>query len=127
MEYKKAVTKINILIVDDSSEVRNGLHSILSSHADFTIVGEATDGLDAIDKAAHLKPDVILMDAQMPGMNGDKATRRIKDSYPEIKILFLAVHVSDIEEAQAAGVDGYLMKDCRRDELLKAIRNVVAD
>ena len=118
--------RINVLIVDDSSEVRNGLHSILSPHADFNIVGEATDGLDAIDKAAHLKPDVILMDAQMPGMNGKDATRHIKESFPEIKILFLAVHDSDIEEALAAGVEGYLMKDCRRDELLQAIREVVA-
>jgi len=118
------VKRIKVLIVDDSATVRDGLRSILSPHADFTIVGEAIDGLDAIDKAGDLHPDVVLMDAQMPGTNGVEATRRIKESSPEIKVLFLTVHVSDIQEALAAGVDGYLMKDCQREELLKAIRDV---
>ena len=118
--------KINVLIVDDSAVVRDGLRSILSPHAEFKIVGEAIDGLDAIDRAGNLRPDLILMDAQMPGIDGVEATRRIKERFPEIKVLLLTVHTSYIEEAIAAGVDGYLMKDCEREKLLKTIRKLVA-
>ena len=116
---------IKILIVDDDAAVRDGLCSILNPHADFKIVGEALDGLDAIVKAKDLHPNVILMDAQMPEMDGIEATRRIKARFPQIKVLLLIVHTSYIEEALAARVDGYLMKDCGREELFRAIRDVV--
>ena len=76
-----------ILIVDDDAAVRDGLYGILSPHADFKIVGKAVDGLDAIDKASDLHPDVILMDAQMPGMDGVEATHHIKEQFPEVKKL----------------------------------------
>ena len=102
--------------------VRDGLCIILSAHPDIEVVGKAMDGLEAIAKANDLHPDVILMDAQMPRMNGMEATRRIKERFPEIKILFLTVHSNYIDEALAAGADGYLMKDCGREELLKAVR-----
>ena len=115
---------IKILIVDDSAAVRDSLCSILSPHADFKIVGEAVDGLDAIDKANYLHPDVIVIDAQMPGMDGAEATRHIKERFPKIRILLLTVHTSYIEEALAAGADGYLMKDCPREELCRAIKEV---
>lgn len=113
---------IKILIVDDSAVVRDGLRSILNGHADIQAVGEAVDGEDAIAKANELHPDVILMDAQMPEMDGVEATRRIKERFPKIKVLFLTVHASYIQEALAAGADGYLMKDCPGKELLRAIR-----
>ncbi len=116
---------IKILIADDSAVVRDGLCSILSPHTDFKIVDEAVDGLDAIAKAEELHPNVILMDAQMPRMDGIEATRRIKEHLPEIKVLLLTVHTSYIEEALAAGVDSYLLKDCEREELFRAIREVV--
>ena len=116
---------IKILIVDDDAAVRDGLCSILSSHVDFKIVGEAVEGLDAIAKASSLHPDVILMDAQMPGMDGIKATRHIKERFPKIRVLLLTVHTSYIEEALAAGADDYLMKDCRREELLQTIRVLI--
>ena len=115
---------IRILIVDDNAVVRDSLRSILTPHADFKIVGEAVEGLDAIDKASELKADVILMDAQMPGTDGVEATRRIKERFPQIKVLLLTVHNSYIEEAIAAGADGYLMKDCGREELFRAIREI---
>ena len=118
--------KIKVLIVDDDAAVRDGLCSILSAHADIEVVEQAVDGLDAIDKAGNLRPDVILMDAQMPGTDGVEATRRIKERFPEMKVLLLTVHTSYIEEAIAAGVDGYLMKDCGREKLLKTIRELVA-
>jgi len=118
--------KIRVLIVDDNAAVRDGLRSILSAHADIEVVGDAVDGLDAVAKANGLSPNVILMDAQMPGMNGVEATRRIKAHFPEIKILFLTVHSNYIDEALVAGADGYLMKDCGREKLLGAIRELIS-
>lgn len=117
--------RIKVLVVDDSAVVRDGLCSILSPHADFKIIGKAVDGLEAIAKTNDLHPDVILMDAQMPGIDGIEATRRIKECFPKIKVLLLTVHASYIEEAIAAGADGSLLKDCGREELFRAIREVV--
>jgi len=117
----KEAKMIKILIVDDSAAVRDGLGSILSRHADFKIVGEAIDGPEAIGKAGDLKPDIILMDAQMPEMDGVETTRRIKEHFPKIKVLLLTVHTAYIKEALAAGADGYLMKDCQREELFQTI------
>ena len=119
------VQKIKVLIVDDSATVRDGLHSILSFQAELEIVGEAADGSDALVKAGELNPDIILMDVQMPGTDGVEATRLIKEHFPEIKVLLLTVHTSYAEEALAAGADGYLMKDCPREELFKTISGLV--
>jgi DNA-binding NarL/FixJ family response regulator len=123
---KREVKRIKILIVDDSAAVRDGLYSILSPHADIEIVGQAVDGHEAIAEVDGLHPDVVLMDSQMPEMDGIETTRCIKKHLPEIKILFLTVHTSNIEEALAAGADDYLMKDCGRGRLLKAIRELAA-
>ncbi len=115
---------IKVLIVDDSAAVRDALRSILTHHADFKIVGEAADGMDAIEKAGNLKPDIILIDTQMPGIDGVETTRRMKNRFPKIKILLLAVHASHLREAIAAGADGYLMKDVERKKMLKTIRDL---
>ena len=115
---------IRVLIVDDSRAVRDGLRGILSSHEDMSVVGEAVNGIDAIDKAERLRPDVILMDAQMPAMDGVEATVHIKGLLPDTKVLFLTVHPGFITDALDAGADGYLMKDSGRDELLNAIRDL---
>lgn len=116
--------KIRVLIVDDSAAARDGLSSILEAHTDIEVGGKAVDGLDAVAKAEKLHPDVILMNAQMPGMDGVEATRLIKERFPKIKVLFLTVHTSYIEEALAAGASRYLMKDCGRRELLNTIREL---
>ncbi|MFQ5872902.1 MAG: response regulator transcription factor [Dehalococcoidia bacterium] len=116
--------KIRVLIVDDSSVVRDGLQSILGADPNIEVVGHAADGLEAISKAEQLQPGVILMDAQMPEMDGVEATRRIKERSPNIKVLVLTVHTTYIQAALAAGADGYLMKDSGRQELLQAIRNL---
>ncbi|GAG08293.1 unnamed protein product [marine sediment metagenome] len=114
--------KIKVLIVDDNEVVREGLKSILGPQADMEVVGEAVDGLDAVAKAGELWPDVVLMDAQMPGIDGTEATRRIKQSLPEVKVLFLTVYGEYVGGALAAGASWYLTKDCRRQDLLEGIR-----
>ncbi|MCL5961393.1 MAG: response regulator transcription factor [Chloroflexi bacterium] len=116
--------RIRVLLVDDSSAVKNGLQSILQVHSDIEVVGKAADGLEAIASSQQLRPDVILMDVQMPVMDGLEATRRIKDLLPETKILLLIVHPEYVEDALAAGADGFMMKDCGRQELLGEIREL---
>ena len=116
--------KISVLIVDDSLAVREGLRSILRAYSDIEVIGEATDGLAAISKAEQLQPDVILMDAQMPEMDGVEATRQVKERLPAVKVLFLTVHAGYMEDALAAGADAYLLKDSGRRELLQAIREL---
>ena len=114
--------KIKVLLADDNEVVREGLKSILEPQADIEVVGEAVDGLDAVVKVEKLRPEVILMDAQMPGIDGTEATRRIKQSLPDVKVLFLTVYGEYVGGALAAGASWYLTKDCRRQDLLEGIR-----
>ncbi|MHB8085541.1 MAG: response regulator [Dehalococcoidia bacterium] len=113
---------IRIMITDDNEVVREGLISIFEGHKDIKVVGQAVDGLDAVDKAEKLQPDVILMDGQMPRMDGPEAIRRIKKIMPDVKILFLTVYGDYAGDALAAGASWYLTKDCRRQDLLEAVR-----
>ncbi|HAV10793.1 MAG TPA: hypothetical protein DCX22_04180 [Dehalococcoidia bacterium] len=116
--------KIKVLLADDNEVVREGLSNILESHEDIELIGKAVDGLDAVAKALEKKPDVILMDAQMPRMSGAEATRRIKENLPDVKVIFLTVYGDYAGEALAAGASWYLTKDCRRQDLLEAIRSL---
>lgn len=116
--------KIRVLIADDNEVVREGLESLLMPHEDIEVIGKAVDGLDAVEKASEMKPDVILMDAQMPRVDGPEATRQIKAILPDIKILFLTVYGDYVGDALAAGASWYLTKDCRRQDLLEAIRTL---
>jgi DNA-binding NarL/FixJ family response regulator len=116
------VEPISVLIVDDNLAVRDGLRSILRPHVDIEVVGEAADGLEAIAEADQRHPCVILMDGQMPQMDGLEATRRIKERLPQTSIILLSAHAEFIEAALTAGADGYLMKDCGRHVLLEEIR-----
>jgi DNA-binding NarL/FixJ family response regulator len=116
--------KIKVLIADDNEVVREGIESLLSPHEDMVVVGKAVDGLDAVAKAAELLPDVILMDGQMPRMEGAEATKKIKEKFPDIKILFLTVYGDYAGDALASGASWYLTKDCRRQDLLDAIRTL---
>lgn len=119
---------IKILIADDHFLVREGLVKILSFEKDLEIVGEAGSGEQVIDLARRLKPDVILMDINMPGLNGLEATKIIKKELPSIGVIALTIH-DDAEyvfELVRAGVSAYLLKDIRSEELVNTIRKVAS-
>jgi DNA-binding NarL/FixJ family response regulator len=115
---------IRLLIVDDNEVVREGLETLLQPHADIEVIGKAVDGLDAVAKAEQLVPDIILMDAHMPRADGAEATRKIKNKLPDTKIIFLTVYGDYVGDALSAGASWYLTKDCRRQDLLDAIRTL---
>ena len=116
--------KLSILISDDHPVVRDGLRGMLESQADFEVVGEAEDGAQAIQLAAELKPEIVLMDLRMPVVDGVTAIREIKGSQAESQILVLTTYDSDADILPAieAGATGYLLKDSSREELYRAIR-----
>jgi DNA-binding NarL/FixJ family response regulator len=103
---------LTILVVDDEKIVRSALERLLSHQPEWKIVGQATDGLEAIRKAQELKPDVVIMDVTMPEMNGLEATPEIKKAIPSTEILIFTQHDSSqmVREAQKAGASGYLLK-----------------
>ena len=120
------MSKLRVLIVDDHGIVRAGIKSLLDVQSDIEVVGEAAGGEEAIEKALALRPDLVLMDVAMPGMNGIEATRRIKEELPETSVLVLSMH--DDEEfffpVLRAGASGYILKEAEPQELLYAIRTV---
>lgn len=120
------MTKTSILIADDHALVREGISALLALHDDVEIVGEASDGKEAIELAGKLRPDVILMDIAMPGLGGLEATVEIRKKHPEAKILVLSQY-SDKEYVSRflkAGVSGYILKKAVGSELISAIRAV---
>jgi DNA-binding NarL/FixJ family response regulator len=120
------VESINILIADDHPVVREGLIAMLSREVDFNVVGEAKDGVEAVNKAKELKPDVVLMDLRMPEMDGVEAMRQIRSVMPDIKFIILTTYSDDdyIFSGIEAGARAYLLKDAPREDLFKAIRSV---
>jgi len=117
---------IRVLLAEDHSVVRTGLRLIISSEEDMTVVGEAEDGLQAIQKAQELRPDVIVMDMTMPGLGGLEATRQIKRDLSNTHIIFLTIHDNEeyFFQAVQAGADGYVTKSSPAWEVLTAIRTV---
>ena len=115
---------IRILLVDDHAMVRRGMRDFLALHDDLEIVGEAADGAAAIEQAAVLRPDVVVMDLLMPGVDGIDATARIKAADPDIEIVAITSFVEEarIVAALEAGASGFLLKDAEADELAAAIR-----
>lgn len=118
--------KIRILIADDHFVVRSGLAAVVESQDDLIIVGEAANGLEAVIKFRELQPDIVLMDLQMPEIDGISAIRSIKTDFPNARIIVLTTYDGDedIFRALQAGALAYLLKDGGRDELLNAIRTV---
>jgi two-component system NarL family response regulator len=120
------VRTIRTLIVDDNDGFRQRLKEFLASEPDIEVVGEAADGQEAILKARELKPDLVLMDVRMPGINGISATRQLKEEMPELIVIVLTIF--DLEEyreaAMASGASGYVVKKSLVEELVPAIRRV---
>lgn len=119
---------MKVLICDDQAIVRDGLELLLKLEKDFEVVGVAQDGAQAVELAERLKPDLVLMDLMMPGVNGVEATRQIHNAHPEIKILVLTTFDDDewVFDAIRAGASGYLLKDTPRNRVIEAIRGTVA-
>lgn len=118
----KKTSEMRILLADDQALFLSGLEHLLASHG-FNVVGSASDGLEALIKARALRPDVILMDIQMPGIGGLEATRRIKAEMPEIKIVMLTVSAEDKDlfAALRSGASGYLLKNLDGEELCQLL------
>jgi DNA-binding NarL/FixJ family response regulator len=119
---------IRVVLADDHPIFRAGLRSVLATQADVEILAEVEDGLGAVEAAREKKPDVVVIDVSMPGMNGLEATRRITAEGPGVKVLCLSMH-SDrrlVDAALRSGAHAYLLKECAREELVTAIRAVLA-
>jgi DNA-binding NarL/FixJ family response regulator len=118
---------IRILIADDHEIVRRGLRTLLEAEAGCVVVGEAGNGPDAVERAVELKPDVALLDVDMPGLNGMEATRRIREALPQTEVLVLSVHDSEHVARQmiACGARGYLVKSDAGTDLIAALEAVV--
>jgi DNA-binding NarL/FixJ family response regulator len=119
---------IRVLVADDQATVRDGLVTLLDLTEDFTVVGAAADGLEAVSLTESLRPDVVLMDLRMPNLDGAGATAQIMASFPETAVLVLTTYADDESLAGAlrAGARGYLTKDAGRAELAAAVRSVAS-
>lgn len=120
--------RIRVLAVDDQRVVREGLAMLLGLLPDVEVVGTAADGEEALTLAGELRPDVILMDLRMPRVDGVEATRRLRASHPEIKVVVLTTYADDrsVIDALRAGALGYLTKDAGADEIRQALQRVAS-
>ncbi|MCU1597584.1 MAG: response regulator transcription factor [Glaciihabitans sp.] len=119
---------IRVLVADDHPIVRSGIVALLQTAPDVEVVGEATSGLEAVDLALALSPDLVLMDLRMPGIDGDEATARILAARPSVRVLILTTYESDdsILTAIEAGASGYLLKAAPQEEILAGVRSVAS-
>jgi len=122
------VRAIRLVIADDHATIRDALKLLLGSQPDLQVVGEATDGEEALQAAIALRPDVLLMDVSMPGMNGLQATAAVKSRVPSVNILTLTRHAEEsyLGELLRAGASGYALKQSSSTELINAIRTVAS-
>lgn len=120
--------RIRILLVDDQRLMREGLRILLELEPDLAVVGEAGDGQAALDTYAALRPDVVLMDVRMPVLDGVEATRRLRERWPEARVIILTTFDDDecLFEGLRAGALGYLLKDVSGQDLARAVRTVMA-
>jgi DNA-binding NarL/FixJ family response regulator len=123
-----STSKLRVLLAEDHLTVREGLKLIVNGQPDMEVIGEAEDGRAAIAQAEKLLPDIVLMDVSMPRLNGLKATEKLKQSCPEVKVLALTRHKDDgyLQQLLRAGASGYVLKQSPSAELLHAIRAIAA-
>ncbi|MBO0798794.1 MAG: response regulator transcription factor [Blastocatellia bacterium] len=119
---------ISIMLADDHPIVRQGLKALLESEQNFHLVGEVGDGLEAVRLAIRLKPDVLITDVMMPGLNGLEVTRQVTKSLPQTKVVILSMYTDDsyVLEALKNGAAGYVLKDSQAADLVQAVREVAA-
>jgi DNA-binding NarL/FixJ family response regulator len=120
------VKPIRILLADDHNVVRRGLKLLLESQPDFSVVGEASDGRQAVEQAERTKPDVAVLDIAMPNLSGTEAAQRISELVPPIAIIMLSMHSDEayVLRALKAGARGYLLKDSAEGDLIDAVKTV---
>ncbi len=118
-----------IILADDHNVVRQGLRALLEAEPDLSIVGEANNGLDAVELSEHLKPDVLVVDVMMPGLNGLEVAREVTQRSPQTKVIVLSMHANEayVLEALKNGAVGYVLKDSCADELVQAVRQANTD
>lgn len=118
--------RIRILLADDHSVVRSGLRSLFRTTHEFSVVGEASDGEEAVKQAVRLKPDVVIIDISMPKMGGIEATRLIKQKCPDTGVLILTIHSNEeyVYEMMKAGANGYVLKDAEKQQIFSAVKAV---
>jgi DNA-binding NarL/FixJ family response regulator len=126
--HHEHVPIVRIVLADDHPVVRRGLRALIDTLEGLEVVGEASDGESAVREVQLLKPDVVLMDVRMPGLDGVEATRRLREGSPETAVLVLTMYDDDatVLSAMRAGARGYLLKGAEQDEILAAVRAVVA-
>jgi DNA-binding NarL/FixJ family response regulator len=113
--------RIRLVIADDAPRSRDGLRALLATWPEVEVVGEAADGQQAVHLVEECRPDVVVMDARMPVMDGLEAARLVKDRWSEVKVVLLTMYPTYRAQALAAGVDAFLVKGCPPEQLLKAI------
>ena len=120
------MSKIRVLLADDHTLFRQGMKTLIAAESDLEVAGEASNGKDAADKAAQLKPDVVLMDIGMPGPSSFEVTRQIRRNHPETKVLFLTMYDDEdyLVEGMEVGASGYVLKDSPAAQLVSAVRDV---
>jgi two-component system, NarL family, nitrate/nitrite response regulator NarL len=125
----QSAEQIRVLVVDDMALFRTSIAELVDAQDDLTIVGEAGNGLEAVEKANASKPDVVVMDIEMPVMNGVEATRLMREQLPGVKVVMLTVSESDehLFDAIRFGAQGYLLKDLRPEQLYDLVRAVMRD
>ena len=126
LSTKKLSTAVRIAIVDDHDMAREGLREMLADVPDIEVIGEASNGREALGLCARLRPDIVLMDVRMPEMDGLLATSKLKQDHPEISVLMVTMHENPeyLFEALKAGAAGYVLKDASRQEVITAVRQV---
>ena len=122
------MTQTTILLADDHTIVRRGLRAMLEAEEDFAVIGEAASGLEVADQVDRLKPDVLVLDIMMPGLNGLQVTRKVSQGSPRTRIVILSTYSNEayVSEALKSGAAGYVLKAASTAELVHAVRAVVA-